>query len=86
MLDWKNRASGVRDNADESVGSTRNRKIAGGWFTRVVGGLLALYLLVTVIVGWFPVNIHAKQGRKEIIRQLVRIISENAMAVRADAQ
>ncbi|CAE6946432.1 conserved protein of unknown function [Pseudomonas marincola] len=79
MLDWKNRASGVRDNADESVGSTRNRKIAGGWFTRVIGGLLALYLLVTVIVGWywsqepetFPVQQRAQAAAESAQRKVV---------------
>ncbi|HBX57773.1 DUF2333 family protein [Pseudomonas sp. UBA2684] len=52
MLDWKNRATGVRDSVDDSVDNVRSY-MGGGWVSRVIGGLLGIYLLLALVVGWY---------------------------------
>ncbi|MDP3815613.1 DUF2333 family protein [Pseudomonas sp.] len=52
MLDWKNRTAGVRDGAADSVDTVRSY-FAGGWAVRAGGALLALYLLLAMVVGWY---------------------------------
>jgi hypothetical protein len=48
MLDWKNRTGAAQSSAVES-----KPKRGGGWIGRTVGGLLGLYLLSAVLVGWY---------------------------------
>ncbi|WXL25160.1 DUF2333 family protein [Ectopseudomonas mendocina] len=48
MLDWKNRTGAASAGAAES-----KPKRSGGWIGRTIGGLLGLYLLAAVIVGWY---------------------------------
>lgn len=78
MLDWKNRAAGVRDSVDDSVDNVRSY-LRGGWLSRLVGGLLGLYLLLALVVGWywsqepalFPVQQRAQAAAQSAQRQLV---------------
>jgi hypothetical protein len=48
MLDWKNRTDAAQPSAAEPK-SPRS----GGWVGRTVGGLLGLYLLAAIAVGWY---------------------------------
>ncbi|HEX5844493.1 MAG TPA: DUF2333 family protein [Pseudomonas sp.] len=52
MLDWKNRTASARAGAADSVDNVRSY-FAGGWAGRTIGGLLALYLLLALVVGWY---------------------------------
>ena len=52
MLDWKNRTAGARNGAADSVDNVRSY-FAGGWAGRAVVGGLGLYLLLTLVVGWY---------------------------------
>lgn len=78
MLDWKNRTAKTRDSVDDSV--TKGRRQSGGsWIGRIVGGLLGVYLLLAVLVGWywsqepelFPVQQRAQAAAESAQRQLV---------------
>ncbi|TWC41267.1 hypothetical protein FBY03_10212 [Pseudomonas sp. SJZ079] len=78
MLDWKNRATPVRDSADNSVDNVRSQR-GGGWLGRALGGLLVIYLLLTLVVGWywsqepemFPVQQRAQAAAQKAHRQMV---------------
>lgn len=52
MLDWKKRRGTMRDRVDNSVDDVRTY-FGGPWLVRVVGGLLGVYLLVAMLVGWY---------------------------------
>lgn len=78
MLDWMKRAGGTRDrvdNAMEDVGSYFGNR----WLGRSLGLLLGLYLLVTLLLGWywsqepepFPVQQSAAAAAAQAQRQLV---------------
>ncbi|AYC35147.1 DUF2333 family protein [Pseudomonas cavernae] len=77
MLDWKNRATGASARTADTVEGARSY-FAGLW-SRALGVLVGLYLLVTLVVGWywsqepelFPVQQHAKVAAEEAQRQLV---------------
>ena len=70
MLDWKKRVDNVRGSLGGSVGETRSY-LGGLW--RVVGMLLALYLLAALLVGWFwsqepdffPVQQNAREAAQD---------------------
>lgn len=78
MLDWKNRAAGARDSVDDSVDNLRSH-VKGGWLARLAGGLLGLYLLLALVVGWywsqepaaFPVQQRVQAAAQDAQRQLV---------------
>lgn len=78
MLDWKNRATSSPDGADKSATSGRGTS-GGGLIGRAVGGLLGVYLLIALVVGWywsqeperFPVQQHAQSAAQQAQRQLV---------------
>ncbi|TBU97161.1 DUF2333 family protein [Phytopseudomonas dryadis] len=75
MLDWKNRTSGARS-GEGSADSVRRR---GGRIGRLVAGLLGLYLLVALVVGWywsqepdrFPVQQRVQAAADSAQRQVV---------------
>jgi len=77
MLDWKNRGD-MRDRVDDSVDGVRSY-LGGLWLSRILGSLLAIYLLGALLVGWywsqepaaFPVQQHAQAAAERAQRQLV---------------
>ncbi|WP_263140739.1 DUF2333 family protein [Pseudomonas sp. RIT-PI-AD] len=52
MLDWKNRTGDAQDRAPDSVDGTRH-STRGTWVVRTLGILIGLYLLVTLVIGWY---------------------------------
>lgn len=52
MLDWKKKVDEVRDSVDDSVQGARSY-FGGIWASRAVGGLVGVYLLGAVVVGWY---------------------------------
>jgi len=78
MLDWKNRKNDLRGRVDDSVDDVRSY-LGGLWLSRALGGLLGLYLLAALVVGWywsqepalFPVQQNAKAAAELAQRPLV---------------
>ena len=78
MLDWKKKVGAVRDSVDDSVEDARSY-FGGIWASRAVGGVLALYLLGAMVVGWywsleperFPVQQNAQAAAEQAQVQLV---------------
>lgn len=78
MLDWKKRRGTMRDRVDNSVDDVRTY-FGGPWLVRVVGGLLGIYLLVAMLVGWywsqepdlFPVQQDAQAAAERAGRRMV---------------
>ncbi len=52
MLDWKNRTAETRTGAADSATTSPNQS-TGRTATRLVAGLLGLYLVVALVVGWY---------------------------------
>ncbi|MCQ4348310.1 DUF2333 family protein [Pseudomonas stutzeri] len=52
MLDWKKRIGAMRDSVDDSVEGARSY-FGGIWASRAVGGVLGVYLLGALVVGWY---------------------------------
>ncbi|WP_443691644.1 DUF2333 family protein [Pseudomonas sp.] len=80
MLDWKNRAGRAQDRVDDSAVGTRPRSYWGGvFFSRALGVLVGLYLLVTLVIGWywsqepalFPVQQNAQLAAESQGKQMV---------------
>ncbi|MDY7563222.1 DUF2333 family protein [Pseudomonas sp. 10B1] len=80
MLDWKKRAGSVGDRVDEPAVGTRSRGYWGGvFFSRALGIVLAVYLLVAVLIGcyWssepklFPVQQNAQAAAQRDGKQMV---------------
>ncbi|MET1080638.1 MAG: DUF2333 family protein [Pseudomonas sp.] len=78
MLDWKNRNGNLRDRVDNSVEDVRSY-FGGYWLSRILGGVVLVYLLVALVVGWywsqepalFPVQQHAQAAAEKAQRKLV---------------
>ncbi|MDD2053200.1 DUF2333 family protein [Pseudomonas putida] len=78
MLDWKNRAGSAPDRSDTATDKPRGY-FAGLFFSRALGSLVGLYLLVTIALGWywsqepalFPVQQNAQQAAQAEGRQMV---------------
>lgn len=78
MSNWKNRLGGFRDRIGDSTDDVRSY-FTGHWLLRVVGGVLGLYLLVALLVGWywsrepdlFPVQANAQAAAERQQRELV---------------
>lgn len=80
MLDWKNRAGRAQDRVDDAAVGTRPRGYWGGvLFSRALGILVGLYLLVTLLIGWywseepslFPVQQNAQAAAEREGKQMV---------------
>ena len=77
MLDWKNRAEEPGGHAEAATDTGRSR--LGGWIGKTFGALVGLYLLATLLVGWywsqepelFPVQQHAQAAAEQAQRELV---------------
>ena len=78
MLDWKNRAASSPDAAAKAATHAGERSGAS-LVGRAVGGLLGVYLLLALVVGWywsqepsaFPVQQRAQAAAEQAKRQLV---------------
>ncbi|MBV2134857.1 DUF2333 family protein [Pseudomonas sp. MAP12] len=78
MLDWKKKVGAMRDNVDDSVADARSY-FGGIWASRAVGGVVGVYLLVALVVGWywslepelFPVQENAQGAAAQAQVQLV---------------
>lgn len=75
MLDWKNRATSSPDSADKRSTTGKGGSLIG----RALGGLLGVYLLAALVVGWywsqepdsFPVQQRAQAAAEQAKRQIV---------------
>ena len=78
MLDWKKKVGAMRDNVDDSVADARSY-FGGIWASRAVGGVVGVYLLGALVVGWywslepelFPVQEKAQDAAAQAQVQLV---------------
>ena len=78
MLDWKKKVGAMRDNVDDSVADARSY-FGGIWASRAVGGVVGVYLLGALVVGWywslepelFPVQEKAQGAAAQAQVQLV---------------
>ena len=78
MLDWKNKVGAMRDSVDDSVEGARSY-FGGIWASRAVGGVLGVYLLGALVVGWYwslepdllPVQQQAQAAAEKAQVQLV---------------
>ena len=52
MLDWKNRTAGAHADAAGAANTSPSKSTANRT-TRLIGGLLGLYLVVALVVGWY---------------------------------
>lgn len=77
MLDWKNRATNSLDGADKASGG--GSRGGGSLIARALGGLIGVYLLIALVVGWywsqepsaFQVQQHAQTAAQQAQRQMV---------------
>ena len=76
MLDWKNRSTNSQGSADKASGRDRS---GGNLIARSLGGLIGVYLLIALVVGWywsqepsaFQVQQHAQNSAQQAQRQMV---------------
>ncbi|TRO24136.1 DUF2333 family protein [Ectopseudomonas mendocina] len=76
MLDWKNRSTNSQGSADKASGRDRS---GGNLIARSLGGLIGVYLLIALVVGWywsqepsaFQVQQHAQSAAQQAQRQMV---------------
>ncbi len=78
MLDWKNRAGSANERVDEPA--VKRRGYLGGLFySRALGVLVVIYLVVTLLIGWywsdepdlFPVQQNAQAAAQREGKQMV---------------
>ena len=78
MLDWKKKVSAMRDSVDDSVEGASSY-FGGIWASRAIGGVVGVYLLGALVVGWywslepelFPVQQQAQAAAADAQVQLV---------------
>jgi hypothetical protein len=79
MLDWKNRAGSANERADEPAAVKRRGYLGGLFYSRALGVLVAIYLVVTLLIGWywsdepdlFPVQQNAQAAAQREGKQMV---------------
>lgn len=79
MLDWKNRTGDAPEGAAPGAPTGARHAPRGTLFVRVVGLLLLIYLVVTLVIGWywsqepeaFPVQQNAQEAAQRTQRQMV---------------
>ncbi|MBP7188486.1 MAG: DUF2333 family protein [Thiopseudomonas sp.] len=52
MLNWKKRSRDARDQVNDSVDDVKSY-LGGIWFSRTLLTLVAVYLIVTIVIGWY---------------------------------
>ena len=78
MLNWKKRTRGARDQVNDSVDDAKSY-LGGIWFSRTIITVVGVYLLVTILIGWywsqepdfFSVQEHTQQASEEFKRPIV---------------
>lgn len=79
MLDWKNRAGSASERVDEPASVKRRGYLGGLFYSRALGVLVAIYLIATLLIGWywsqepalFPVQQNAQAAAQRDGRQMV---------------
>ena len=79
MLDWKNRAGSAREPVADTAPAKERGYFGGLFFSRAVGILVGVYLVVTLLIGWywsrepalFPVQQNAQAAAERQGRQMV---------------
>lgn len=79
MLDWKNRAGSANERVDEPASVKRRGYLGGLFYSRALGVLVAIYLVVTLLIGWywsdepdlFPVQQNAQAAAQREGKQMV---------------
>ncbi|BAP43151.1 DUF2333 family protein [Pseudomonas sp. 21LCFQ02] len=79
MLDWKNRAGSADERPADTAAVKRRGYLGGIFFSRALGVLVLIYLLVTALVGWywsnepglFPVQQNAQAAAEREGKQMV---------------
>lgn len=79
MLDWKNRTGEPREGVAHEPATGVRHEPRGSWVVRVFGVLLLIYLLVTLVIGWywsqepgpFSVQQNAQDAAQRTQRQMV---------------
>lgn len=78
MLNWKKRSQNPSDQVSGSAGGVKSY-FAGIWFSRTLLTVVAVYLIITIIIGWywsqepdfFSVQEHTQQAAEQAKRPLV---------------
>lgn len=78
MLNWKKRSRDARDQVNDSVDDVKSY-LGGIWFSRTILSIVGIYLLATLIIGWywsqepdfFSVQEHTQQAAEKAQRPLV---------------
>ena len=78
MLNWKKRTRDARDQVNDSVDDVKSY-LGGIWFSRTIVSLIAIYLLVTICIGWywsqepdlFSVQEHTQQSAEKAQHPIV---------------
>ncbi len=78
MLNWKKRSRDTRDQVNDSVDDVKSY-LGGIWFSRTLLTVVAVYLLVTIVMGWywsqepdfFSVQEHTQQAAKKSQQPIV---------------
>lgn len=78
MLNWKKRSRDARDQVNDSVDDVKSY-LGGIWFSRTLLTLIGVYLLVTIIMGWywsqepdfFSVQEHTQKAAQDAKRPIV---------------
>ena len=78
MLNWKKRSRDARDQVNDSVDDVKSY-LGGIWFSRTLLTIVGVYLLVTIIIGWywsqepefFSVEEHTQKAAQEAKRPIV---------------
>jgi hypothetical protein len=79
MLDWKNRAGSASERVDEPAAVKQRGYLGGLFYSRALGALVAIYLVVTLLIGWywsqepalFPVQQNAQAAAEREGKQIV---------------
>ena len=79
MLDWKNRAGSAKERVDEPASVKRRGYLGGLFYSRALGAVVAIYLVVTLLIGWywssepalFPVQQNAQAAAEREGKQMV---------------